>query len=60
LSFIHYFPNGQLNNLQEEPVAEQDLVAMGLLRTIGITKGQAFNPNKKNRALLKLSAEKAK
>ncbi len=39
--------------IQEEPVAEQDMVAMGMLQTIGIEKGKPFKPTKQQRALLK-------
>jgi hypothetical protein len=45
--------------IQEEPVAEQDLVAMGMLQTIGMEKGKPFKPTKKQRAMLKSAANDA-
>jgi len=45
--------------VQEEPVAEEDLFAMGMLQTIGIEKGKAFKPSKKQRAQLKSAANDA-
>ncbi len=45
--------------IQEEPVAEQDMVAMGMLQTIGIEKGKPFKPTKKQRALLKSAVNEA-
>ncbi len=45
--------------IQEEPVAEQDMVAMGMLQTIGIEKGKPFKPTKKQRALLNSAANEA-
>jgi hypothetical protein len=45
--------------VQEEPVAEQDMVAMGMLKTIGIEKGQPFKPTKHQRAMLKAAANQA-
>jgi hypothetical protein len=42
--------------VQEEPVAEQDMVAMGMLKTIGIEKGKPFKPTNKQRAMLKSAA----
>ena len=45
--------------IQEEPVAEQDMVAMGMLQTIGIEKGKPFKPTDKQRALLKSAANEA-
>lgn len=49
-----------LNTLvQEEPIAEQDMVAMDMLRTLGIEKGKAFIPSKAQRALLNSAAQDA-
>ena len=45
--------------VQEEPVAEQDMVAMGMLKSIGIEKGQPFKPTKQQRAMLKGAAIQA-
>jgi hypothetical protein len=45
--------------IQEEPIAEQDMVAMGMLQTLGIEKGKPFEPTKKQRALLKSAAIEA-
>ncbi len=45
--------------VQEEPVAEQDMVAMGMLKSIGIEKGQPFRPTKQQRAMLKAAAKQA-
>jgi hypothetical protein len=45
--------------VQEEPVADQDLVAMGMLKSIGIEKGQPFKPSKQQRAMLKTAANQA-
>jgi hypothetical protein len=45
--------------VQEEPVAEQDMVAMGMLKTIGIEKGKPFKPTTKERAALKSAANQA-
>jgi len=41
--------------VQEEPVAEQDMVPMAMLKTIGIEKGKSFKPTKKKRSPAKLS-----
>jgi hypothetical protein len=45
--------------VQEEPVAEQDLVAMGMLQTLGMEKGKLFKPTKKQREMLKSAAKDA-
>ena len=45
--------------VQEEAVAEQDMVAMGMLKTIGIEKGKSFKPSMKQRALLKAAVSLA-
>jgi hypothetical protein len=45
--------------IQEEPVADQDMVAMGMLQTIGIEKGKPFKSTKKQRALLNSAAKQA-
>lgn len=45
--------------LQEEPVAEQDLVAMGMLHTLGIEKGAEFAPSEEQRAILSKAASQA-
>jgi hypothetical protein len=45
--------------VQEEPVAEQDMVAMGMLKSIGIEKGQPFKPTKQQRTMLKAAANQA-
>jgi hypothetical protein len=45
--------------IQEEPVAEQDMVAMGMLETIGIVKGRPFKPTRNQRAQLKSAAKQA-
>ena len=43
--------------LQEERVAEQDMVAMGMLQTVGIEKGKVFNPTKDEREALDKAAK---
>jgi len=45
--------------VQEEPVAEQDMVAMGMLKTLGIEKGKPFKPSMKQRTLLKSAVSQA-
>ncbi len=45
--------------LQEEPVAEQDLVAMGMLHTLGIEKGAPFEPTAQQRDILARAANQA-
>ena len=45
--------------LQEEPVAEQDLVAMGMLYSLGIEKGAQFEPTEAQREILARAAKQA-
>jgi hypothetical protein len=45
--------------VQEEPVAEQDMFAMGMLQTLGIEKGKSFKPTSEQRTLLKAAATQA-
>jgi hypothetical protein len=45
--------------VQEEPVAQQDMVAMAMLKTIGIEKGKPFKPTKKKRSQLNSAAIQA-
>ena len=45
--------------LQEEPVAEQDLVAMGMLHTLGIEKGAPFEPTPDERKILSRAVNQA-
>ncbi|PTR34067.1 hypothetical protein C8J98_102255 [Luteibacter sp. OK325] len=43
--------------IQEEPVQERDLVAMGMLMSIGIEKGKEFKPNDATRRILTRAAQ---
>jgi hypothetical protein len=43
--------------VQEEPVQERDLVAMGMLKSIGIEKGKEFKPDAATQPILKAAAE---
>jgi hypothetical protein len=43
--------------VQEEPVRERDLVAMGMLLSIGIEKGKEFNPDAATQSILKSAAQ---
>jgi hypothetical protein len=45
--------------IDEEPVAERDLAAMSLAHSIGIVKGQTFNPTPEMSAALSSAIEKA-
>jgi hypothetical protein len=45
--------------VNEEPVMTRDLVAMGQLRSLGLEKGKAFNPDSATRTTLKQAAEEA-
>ena len=45
--------------VNEEPVMTRDLVAMGQLRSQGLEKGKAFNPDSATRTTLKQAAEEA-
>jgi hypothetical protein len=45
--------------INEEPVQKRDLVAMGMLRSIGIEKGQEFKPDAATRAILKRAVAEA-
>jgi hypothetical protein len=45
--------------VSEEPVQPHDLVAMGQLRSIGIEKGQSFEPDAEMREVLRQSAKAA-
>jgi hypothetical protein len=58
-SFDDTFYDALNTMIQEEMVAEQDMVAMGMLQTIGIEKGKPFKPTDKQRALLKSAANEA-
>jgi hypothetical protein len=43
--------------VQEEPVQEHDLVAMGMLQSIGIEKGKTFEPDAATQHILKAAAQ---
>ncbi len=45
--------------VQEEPVRPQDVMAMGMLKSIGIEKGKEFNPNSETQSILKSAALEA-
>jgi hypothetical protein len=45
--------------VQEEPVRERDLVAMGMLRSIGIEKGKEFKPDAATQSVLRAAAQEA-
>jgi hypothetical protein len=45
--------------VNEEPVEERDMVAMGQLRPLGIEKGKEFKPDAATRAILKKAAQEA-
>jgi hypothetical protein len=45
--------------INEEPVHERDMVAMGQLRTLGIEKGKKFKPDTATRAILKKAVAEA-
>jgi hypothetical protein len=45
--------------VQEEPVRERDLVAMGMLRSIGIEKGKEFKPDAATQDVLRAAAQEA-
>jgi hypothetical protein len=45
--------------VNEEPVQERDMVAMGQLRPLGIEKGKEFKPDAATRAVLKKAAQEA-
>ena len=45
--------------MQEEPVQERDLVAMGMLKSIGIQKGKEFKQDAATQALLRPAAQEA-
>jgi hypothetical protein len=45
--------------VDEEPVQTQDLVAMAQLRSLGIEKGKAFDPDQPTRAILRNAAAEA-
>lgn len=53
------FFDGLNTMIQEETIAEQDMVAMGMLQTIGIEKGKPFEPTKEQRTLLNSAAKQA-
>jgi hypothetical protein len=46
--------------IQEEPVMPRDLVAMGMLKSIGIEKGKNFKPDAATRGVLRVAAQEAK
>ena len=43
--------------VQEEPVQQRDLVAMGMLQSIGIEKGKEFKPDAATNQILKAAAQ---
>lgn len=43
--------------VQEEPVQERDLVAMGMLQSIGIDKGKEFKPDAATQRIFKVAAQ---
>jgi hypothetical protein len=43
--------------VQEEPVQERDLVAMGMLQSLGIEKGKEFKPDASTQSILKAAAQ---
>ena len=43
--------------VQEEPVQERDLVAMGMLQSVGIEKGKDFKPDDATKRILKAAAQ---
>lgn len=45
--------------VNEEPVQNRDLVAIGQLRSLGIEKGKPFNPDDATKAILKQAAQEA-
>jgi hypothetical protein len=45
--------------INEEPVEERDMVAMGQLRPLGIEKGKEFKPDAATREILKKAAQEA-
>jgi hypothetical protein len=45
--------------VQEEPVRERDLVAMGMLKSIGIEKGKEFKPDAATQSILSAAAQEA-
>ena len=53
------FFDGLTRMLNEEPVQTRDLVAMAQLRSLGIDKGQPFNPDDQTRGILKKAVDEA-
>lgn len=45
--------------VQEEPVRPQDAIAMGMLKSVGIEKGKAFDPDAAMQGMLKSAAQEA-
>ena len=45
--------------VNEEPIAEKNAMMYGMLATIGIEKGKAFNPNERMQKILKKAAKTA-
>jgi hypothetical protein len=45
--------------VDEEPIQQRDLVAMGQLHSIGIQKGRPFTPDRATRDVLKRAADEA-
>src|SRR5947209_13572012 len=43
--------------VQEEPVQQRDLVAMGMLQSIGIEKGKEFKPDAATQRIFKAAAQ---
>lgn len=45
--------------INEEPIMQRDLMAIDMLKSIGIVKGKEFNPDAKNQIILKSAIEEA-
>jgi hypothetical protein len=56
-SFDESFFESLARMVQEEPVQPRDLVAMGMLKSIGIEKGKQFKPDVATQRILKEAAQ---
>jgi hypothetical protein len=58
-SFDEYFFESLDRMIQEEPVLPRDVIAMGMLKSIGIEKGKDFNPAPSMQSVLRSAAQEA-
>jgi hypothetical protein len=56
-SFDERFFESLARMVQEEPLQHRDLVAMGMLKSIGIEKGKKFKPEPSTQRILKEAAQ---